>query len=140
MKVQISILIFVALLVSMTNTIWSAESSGPYLYQSLSQPTYKKTFNKLFIDQQNIEPWLKGYINNRNGVDRPSEIRMVGNKKYELYGICQPHNCPGNYLYILFEPGGSHAWAIFTKDNRILRFFGNPNKEQQAALESAANE
>lgn len=121
------------------HTVCAEESSGAYLYEQLRKPSYKATFDALFKKQNNLEPWLKEYLKNRNGVDTPAETRVVGGKTYEFYTICQPHNCPGNGLYIFFEQAGTNAWALFTKDNGTSRFFGNPDMEMQAALRAAVN-
>jgi hypothetical protein len=109
-------------------------SRGMYLYDQLRKPAYKTAFNALFGGQYNIEPWLKGYLKSGNGVDTPNEVRVVGGKTYEFYHICQPHNCPGNVIYVFFEPGGARAWALFTKDDGTSRFFGNPDITIQTAL------
>ena len=139
MKFRILSLVFMAFLAFAPLTAQAVESSGPYLYEQLRKPAYNKTFNALFKDQHNIEPWIKGYIKNRNGVDSPGETRAVGGKMYEFYEICQPHNCPGNGIYVFFEPGGAHAWALFTKDDGTSRFFGNPDTQIQAALRAAVH-
>jgi len=140
MKIKILGVLFVALSAFLPNIVWALQSSGPYLYDQLSKPAYKKSFYVLFKGQHNLEPWLKGYLKNLNGVDTPAKTRMIGKKKYELYEICQPHNCPRNVLYVLFQPSGTRAWALFTKDDGTSRFFGNPEKEMQTALKSVMHE
>jgi len=30
-------------------------------------------------------------------------------------------------LFVLFEPGGGKAWALFTKDDGVRRLFGTPD-------------
>jgi hypothetical protein len=139
MKILIIGIALSSLFAFLPNTAWALEPSGPYLYERLGQPAYKNTFDSLFKGEYNIEPWLKGYLKNSNGVDVPGETRMIGSKKYETYQICQPHNCPGNVLYVFFEPGGLRAWALFTKDDGTFRFFGNPDTEMQAALKSVVD-
>ena len=103
------------------------------------KPAYIKTFNGLFKGQHNIEPWLQEYITDGNGVDSPSEKRTIAGKMYELYNICQPRNCPGNVIYVLFEPGGAQAWALFVKNDGTSRFFGNPDTQIREALKAEAN-
>jgi hypothetical protein len=114
--------------------------TGQYLYEQLQTPSYNKTFNELFNGQRNLEPWLKVYLKTCDGVDTPGETRNVGGGIYKLYSICKPHNSVGNCLYVVFEPGGAHAWAIFTKDDGTSRLFGNPGTEMQSVLRSAASE
>ena len=111
---------------------------GPYLFEQLRKPEYKTTFDALFKGQPNVEPWVKGYLKDRNGVDVPMETRVVAGKTYEFYQVCQPHNCGGNFIYVLFEAGGARAWALFTKDDVAARFFGNPDATMQAALRAAS--
>lgn len=110
-----------------------------YLSTLLHKASYKISFNALFNGQYNIEPWLNEYVRNRNGVEHPGEMRMVGRKKYEFYEICEPHNCPGNGMYVFFEPGGAQAWALFTKEDGTSRFFGNPDTEMQIELRAATH-
>lgn len=118
---------------------WSAEPAGSYLYEQLKNPAYNKTFNALF-KEQHVEPWLKEYLKNSNGVDSPSETRTVDGKTYEFYNVCEPHNCGGSNIYVFFESGGTQAWALFTKKNEQPRFFGNPDAQMQQALKAAASQ
>lgn len=110
------------------------QAAGPYLYEQLEKPAYKATFKALFKGQKNLEPWLREYIRSGDGVDIPSETRTVAGNTLEYYEICQPHNCPGNVLSVLFEPGGGKGWALFTRDDGARRVFGNPDAAIQAAL------
>ena len=71
-------------------------------------------------------------------MDTPGKMRSLDGKQYELYAVCQPHNCPGNFIYVLFEPGGKNAWALFTKDDGSFQFYGNPDARMQAALRAEA--
>lgn len=115
---------------------WAVKPTSPYLFEQLRKPAYRKSFNALFKGQHNIEPWLKGYIKDRNGVDTPGETRAIEDKIYEFYEVCEPHNCPGNVIYVIIEPGGAHAWALFTKNDGTSRFFGNHDAQIHAVLES----
>ena len=74
----------------------------PYLFQQLEKPAYLKAFELLFKDETNIELWLSHYIKDRNGVDIPGKELEVQGKVYELYEVCQPHACPGNFIYFFF--------------------------------------
>jgi Inhibitor of vertebrate lysozyme (Ivy) len=112
----------------------------PYLYQRLENPTYKAAFSTLFRDMRKLEPWLRGYIRNRNGVDTPGRMMDAAGKQYELYAVCEPHNCAGNFIYVLFLPGGKTAWALLTKDGDDYRFFGRPDQKIRGILMAAAKE
>jgi hypothetical protein len=110
----------------------------PYLFQQLDHATYRQSLNALFRGEPNLAPWLRRYLNKRNGVDTPGQIVTAASENYELYEVCQPRNCPGNYIYVLFSRGGQKAWALFTREGGDYRFFGKPNGQQQALLTAAA--
>jgi hypothetical protein len=114
-------------------------NADPYLYEKLANPVYKTTFRNLFKGKQ-IPPWLTGYIANSNGVDRPGTDVSLGERTYELYAVCEPHNCAGNFIYVLFQPDGQAAVALLTVDGAISQYFGNPNADQKQALVAASKE
>jgi len=117
-----------------------AAADLPYLFQRLKQSTYKRAFTTLFKNEKNLAPWLRGYLDNRNGVDTPGRAVDVSASPHELYAVCEPHNCAGNFIYVLFSPGGRRAWALFTKHGGNLRFFGSPDPQQRTFLTDAAKE
>ena len=107
---------------------------GPYLYEQLRRPAYRQTLVRLFPAKRKVVPWVRKYIVTRDGVDAPSRTVTLGEKTYEVYTICKPHECPGNVLTLLFEPGGRKAWACLTVDGDPAGFFGNPDPELQREL------
>jgi hypothetical protein len=115
-----------------------AASELPYLFQQLDHAAYRNSFNALFHGEPDLAPWLRRYLNKRDGVDTPGQIVTAAGENYELYEVCQPHNCPGNYIYVLFSRGGHKAWALFTREGGDYRFFGKPNAQQQALLTAVA--
>jgi Inhibitor of vertebrate lysozyme (Ivy) len=66
--------------------------------------------------------------------------RGVAAGRYELYAVCEPHNCGGNFVYTLFAPDGGKAWALLTRDGGNYRFFGAPDQAQRSLLEEAAKQ
>lgn len=118
----------------------SASEDGPYLFEQLKQPAYLTSFKALFHGQTQLEPWLAGYIRTRNGVDIPATPLVINGQAYSLHEVCQPHNCPGNVLYVLFTPAGERAYALFTKDDGSRRFFGAPDTGLQEALLTRAGQ
>jgi len=111
---------------------------NPYLFEQLRNPIYKATFNGLFKGQSRLEPWLRKYLRDRDGVDSPGETTQVAGMTCELYSVCKPHQCPGNVLVVLFQPGGAKAWAMLTANGKASRYFGNPDREMEATLRSLA--
>lgn len=113
--------------------------SLPYLYQKLGDSKYKMTFRALFAASRGVPEWVQHFITTLDGVQAPGESVTFDGKLFELYKICQPHNCSGNYLYVLFAPGGGLAWAITTKDGANFRFYGNPGEAMQKFLIGTTN-
>jgi len=71
-----------------------------------------------------------------DGVDSPG--RSINDGRYELYEVCEPHNCAGNFLYALFVRGGGQAWALLTRNGQPVGFLGHPGPQQRALLTDAA--
>ena len=109
-------------------------TEGPFFYEKLRVPAYYHTFHQLFRGKQVPAPWVKRYLKYRDGVDTPSKTVTIENGVYELYSICKPHECPGNVLTVLFEPGGRKAWAYLTLDDGTSLFYGNPRPEMKEGL------
>jgi hypothetical protein len=79
-------------------------------------------------------------MESRNGVDTPGKLVSVGGKPYELYQVCEPHNCPGNFIYVLFKIGGEEAVALLTIEGKEYRVFGDPTSTEKDALFDASKE
>ncbi len=110
----------------------------PYLFERLANPPYKATFDKLFQNKRNISLWFVGYINTRNGVDTPGKKIPFGTHVYEVYAVCQPHNCSNSFIHIVFVPGGMKAWALLTSENGHYQLFGQsqlPDLEETTVLD-----
>lgn len=110
----------------------------PYLSEQLGHRNYDAPFRALFPDQANLRPWLARYLANHDGVEMPGHMVEANGQRYEIYTVCQPHNCAGNFLYVLFKPGGNAAWALLTGDGGKNSLFGAPNYQQESVLEREA--
>lgn len=123
------------LLLGLANSAATADELT-YLYDVITKPAYKHAIAAIVAGQP-IESWVKAVLSGDEGLGTPGKTVSVGTARYELYDVCQPHNCGGNFFYVLFTPGGSQAWAVLTKDDRVLRFYGTPNAAQQRLLTDA---
>jgi hypothetical protein len=108
-----------------------------YLWDVITKPAYKQSLHAIVVGQP-IDPWVKGLLAGDDGVSGPGKDVTIGRDKFELYNACQPHNCGGNFLYVLFTPGGGKAWAVFTKEGKIARYYGDPDAAKQLVLKDAA--
>ena len=122
-----------------------AAQSLAYLSDSLKVPAFKASFDALFRGERNLPAWLLAYRKNRNGAENAGRVE---GGSYELYGVCEPHNCSDSRILIMFVPGGSRAWAVLITlpntpgstgkgSSPNYRFFGNPDRQQRALLRSA---
>ena len=107
-----------------------------YLYDVITKPAYKHSLTAIVAGQP-LESWVKVVLSGEEGLGTPGKTVAAGGAGYELYDVCQPHNCGGNFFYVLFTSGGGQAWAVLTKDDRIVRFYGAPNAAQQKLLSDA---
>ena len=107
-----------------------------YLWDIITKPAYKHAINSI-VSGQPVEPWVQGLLQGEDGVSGAGKTVVIGSTTFELYNACQPHNCGGNFLYVLFTPGGGQAWAVFTKDGKIVRYYGHPDMAKQRVLKSA---
>ena len=107
-----------------------------YLWDIITKPAYKHSLNTIVAGQP-VDPWVKGLLKGDDGVSGPGKDVTIGQSKFELYNACEPHNCGGNFLYVLFTPGGGQAWAVFTKEGKIVRYYGHPDSAKQRALKNA---
>lgn len=129
----------VALFALIACALGSAEAAElAYLWDIITKPTYKHSLD-VIVAGQPVDPWVKGLLRGDDGVSGPGKDATIGRKKFELYNTCQPHNCGGNFLYVLFTPGGGQAWAVFTKDGNIVRYYGRPDSDKQRVLREATS-
>lgn len=51
--------------------------------------------------------------------------------------MCKPRDCEDNQIFVMFSADGNRAWGLLLKDQKIERFFGNPDEEKKIALRAA---
>ena len=109
----------------------------PYLYQRLDKnPVYRSSFEAALRGKPTV-PWVERYMRTGDGVDVPGELISIAGKPHELYHVCQPHSCPGNVLWVLYDIGGETAAVLLTVEGAGHRFYGNPTQPQKEALLAA---
>jgi hypothetical protein len=126
-----------ALLLGLAISAAQAEELA-YLYDVVTKPAYKHSLDTIVAGQP-VESWVRDVLSGEGGLGTPGKIVSAGPANYELYDVCQPHNCGGNFFYVLFTRGGGQAWAVMTTDDRIVRYYGSPNAAQQKLLSDATS-
>jgi hypothetical protein len=107
----------------------------PYLFDRLKKPAYRKPLETLLKTKGvEVPDWIRIFMKNYNGVASPGEAVEVDGRPFELYSVCQPHDCGGTFLYVLYPPGGERAWALITSDHNIVAFLGDSSPAQRKLL------
>jgi hypothetical protein len=112
----------------------------PYLNDRKSSPSYGAAYKSMFRGVSGLPMWIRDYNRTSNGVETPGKTVTFNGQPYEIYGVCQPHNCGFAYMKILFSPGGQLAWAIYMEEQKPKQFFGNPGPDIRSFLLSTAQE
>jgi hypothetical protein len=112
----------------------------PYLFEQMTKPTYRGALTAILNQAPPLPPWIASFVQTRNGTAMPGKLINIEGANFELYEVCEPHNCGGNFLYVIFSPGGGRAWALATKDYEALALLGAPTPAQIQALQATARE
>lgn len=117
-----------------TFAIVPARAAGPFLFDVMKQPPYRKAYLAIFAGAKDLPPWLKQITGKSDYVTAPADKVTLGGITYLLFNACKPHGCDTNALEVMFGPGGAPAYALLIEGEKPKRWFGNPNAEQQAVL------
>lgn len=119
-------------------TASSKVNAEPYLFELLSKSAYHKSWNSLFVGEEDIDTWLAKYAKTKNGPTTPGKAIQLGVTNYQINMVCKTHECGDNQFFVLFAPGGTEAWGLLLKERKTERFFGSPDDEKKKALRAAA--
>ena len=118
-----------------------APSSSTVVAQTLrnrlaSNAISKKSFESLFAGQTNLDSWLVRHVKDGDGVESPAKQCAIGDKCFEYYSACQPHNCYDNHIHVFFDASGMAASALYiNNDSGTSRIFGTPDHKLRSAME-----
>ncbi len=115
--------------------------AGPYLFELLEIQGYRKGFDALLAREKNLPAWVKDFARTMNGVATPSQDIRVDGRDYVLAGVCKPHDCWGNTLYVVFANGGEQAWGLIevpAGNSFKSRLLGRPDRAMADALRAKA--
>lgn len=133
--------LLVALVIGSSITMTSRTAfAEAYLFEVLAKSTYYKSWNALFVGEENVDYWLAKYAKTKNGPAAPGIPVNLGDARYQINKVCKTHDCGNNQFFVLFAPNGVQAWGFLLKNRKDERFFGNPNEEKKKALRTAAYE
>src|SRR5689334_1281970 len=72
--------------------ISAAAAEERYLYDVITQPAYKHAISTIVAGQP-LASWVKAVLSGEEGLGTPGKTVAAGGASYELYDVCQPHNC-----------------------------------------------
>ena len=108
----------------------------PTLHDRVATTLYGPAYRQLFLGEKSVPPWMKEYNSTLKGKESPGERVYFNGAFFERYKVCDPRNCDGAYLIVLFTPGGRQAWAVSVSDGQ-QRFLGYPDAATQQHLIAA---
>lgn len=106
---------------------------APYLFDLISRPAFKNSFDAMFRGEANVDGWLKRYTVDKNGPATPAKTYVVEGRSRIGGFVCMTHNCGENQFYYLFNDDGSKAVGLMIKGNE-QRWFGAPSAAEKTAL------
>jgi hypothetical protein len=104
----------------------SASSEKPlpeYLFNVIDKPDYRMKWDSLFEGEVGVEKWLAEYLDN-GAVENPVELVEEGGFVFEIYSICEPHNCWGSKFEFVVSQTCPLAHGLLTSFDEVTRQFG----------------
>jgi len=112
---------------------WAQAPEGPYLPALMKQePAYLAAW-KSMVKGEKLSAWVNTFTKTQGAVATPVKKIPVAGQSYTLGWICEPHNCGGNEVYVLFTPDAGQAWGLLIDDGK-RRWLGKPDAAVQAAI------
>ena len=101
---------------------------GPdYLYNVIDQPIYRAKWDSLFEGETGVETWLAEYLD-KGAVEHPVELVEEGGFVFEIYSLCEPHNCSGSKFQFVVSKTCPLAHGLMTSFDEVTRQFGEKLK------------
>ena len=94
-----------------------------YLFNVIDKPDYQMKWKSLFEAETGVEKWLAEYLDN-GAVEHPVELVEEGGFVFEIYSICEPHNCWGSNFEFVVSKTCPLAHGLQTSFNEVTRQFG----------------
>lgn len=103
------------------------------LAQLLNRPAFRSSWNTLF--RQRMPDWVAEFTQTGNGVVTPATSLTINGSRYIKAWVCQPHNCGGNEVRVLFSTDGSTAWGLMLVQDGYI-WLNNPPPPLRNELEN----
>ena len=77
----------------------AAEPEGPYLYNLLEDQPAKKAWARMTASRKGAPAWIR----KGEGPTSPAEEALINGKRYWQGSVCEQHNCPNTFFFLLGE-------------------------------------
>ncbi|MGR6466495.1 Ivy family c-type lysozyme inhibitor [Rhizobium sp. PAMB 3182] len=129
----------VSCLLMIQGAVFAEEKPVPLAGQNLGEVLDKsearrKVVEKLRYGIPGLPSWARYFIRRNDYVSTPSEEVEIGGTKYQLFHTCQPGNCAGMQMHILFSADGKQAWMRLFEKGKPDIFLGEPDEGQKKVL------
>ena len=114
----------------------AAEPEGPYLYNLLEDQPAKKAWARMTASRKGAPAWIR----KGEGPTSPAEEALINGKRYWQGSLCEQHNCPNTFFFLLGETKayGLHANFANGKPAKVRPvYYGAPPAAEKAALREA---
>ena len=114
----------------------AAEPEGPYLYNLLEDQPAKKAWARMTTSRKGAPAWIR----KGEGPTSPAEEALINGKRYWQGSVCEQHNCPNTFFFLLGETKayGLHANFANGKPAKVRPvYYGAPPSAEKAALREA---
>ena len=114
----------------------AAEPEGPYLYNLLEDQPAKKAWARMTASRKGAPAWIR----KGEGPTSPAEEALINGKRYWQGSVCEQHNCPNTFFFLLGETKayGLHANFANGKPAKVRPvYYGAPPAAEKAALREA---
>ncbi|MEB2847089.1 Ivy family c-type lysozyme inhibitor [Endobacterium cereale] len=99
-----------------------------------TSPEHKKSLVALLRGRRDLPDWVRTLITSARYVTGMSRVVTLPEGEFELFGACDPRDCPNSHIRILFSPDGKRVWARLIDPAAGPQLLGEPSADQLRAL------
>lgn len=128
---------FFALTIFFMTSAGSGNAAGDYLFDIIKLPAFHKAYVAMLSGATHLPSWLGEITGKGDYVATPETPASIDGVTYRLFHACKAHDCAGHEFEVMFSADGAKAYGLLIDGESPQRFFGQPNSQQQAALQKA---
>ncbi len=115
----------------------SAAAAEAYLFDVMKQPAFRKAYVAMLAGARHLPSWLDEITGKGDYVATPEADVTINGTRYRLFHACKAHDCAGHELEVMFSADAARAFGLLIDGDHPMRWFGQPDAPQKAALQKA---